>query len=223
MQGPQNHVPTQDELAAEERRQRKLQRRWTSPNSWDTSGLSYGRAYPEYDIIQTGELVLQIEGWNDGVRRTWADGKSQRVENLVDQIVTGIETLIAARRSNREETERKDREWQEISRRRRLKEQRAQREKDRDAYVQSILARHQEAKHLRAWLLLVGSQVHALPNSDFSRLAAWAKEKLNNLDSLLAPENIDGHLQSIGLFPGVDPLHDPLGEPPEHPQWRWQL
>jgi hypothetical protein len=74
----QPHAPTPDELASEERRQKRLERRWRSPNPWDD--ISFQRAYPEFDVIQTGQLILQVEGYGDGIRRSWADGKTQRLE-----------------------------------------------------------------------------------------------------------------------------------------------
>ena len=85
------HEPTEEELAAEKHRQAKIERMQHS-RSWSMDWPS--RAYPERDEIPQGELVLQVDGWwRDNVRRRWADGKIQRMETLLDNIVTGFECL----------------------------------------------------------------------------------------------------------------------------------
>lgn len=56
------HEPTEEELAAEKRRQAKIEKARLA-GSWSIDWSS--RAYPERDEIPRGELVLQVEGWWD--------------------------------------------------------------------------------------------------------------------------------------------------------------
>jgi hypothetical protein len=102
----------------------------------------FERAYPEFDVVYTGALALQIEGYSEGVRRTWADGKTQTIEALLDDIIVGLEALLAVRKSRREEQEERDRQWQERARRRELARKRAEREERRARYVNSIINVH---------------------------------------------------------------------------------
>jgi hypothetical protein len=95
----EKHNPTGEELAAEEQRQKKFARIHGSASSWVAS--LEPRAYPEFDTIYTGEFVFQVEGYSDGVRRKWADGKNQTVERLLDDVVVGIIALLAARKQGR--------------------------------------------------------------------------------------------------------------------------
>ena len=88
------HVPTLDELAAEERRRKRLAITWDSP---------YDRAYPEWDFVRTGELFIEIENrYVSGLRRTWKDGRRQRLENLIDEIAAGIIAYAVAPFQSRE-------------------------------------------------------------------------------------------------------------------------
>jgi hypothetical protein len=100
----EKHIPTPEDLAAEERRRKKLRRHWHSSAPWNDAYVSLvGRAYPEFDVVYTGALAFQIEGYSEGVRRRWADGKTQTVEALLDDITVGLEAVLAVRKSRREE------------------------------------------------------------------------------------------------------------------------
>ncbi len=147
---PAKACSTEEELAAESRRQQKHEKSWRSPGSWPDS--LYTRAYPDFDTVYTGEFALQIEGYSDGVRRKWADGKTQTVESLLDDIVTGIEALLAARKAAREDREERQRVWEELSRRRDMARQRKEREDKRLTYIRSVMDLGDEADRLRRWL-----------------------------------------------------------------------
>jgi hypothetical protein len=70
-----------DELSREERL-RKKEERDGRLGIW-----SFGRerAYPDFDFIRTGKFSVQIaDQYVRGLRRSWGDGKRQRLEGLVD-------------------------------------------------------------------------------------------------------------------------------------------
>ena len=123
------HTPTEAELAAEQQRLRRRELYWQDPDRW--SPPSYQRAYPETDRLWTGRLFLEIEGYSDGVRRRWSDGKTQTVESLLDSIVDGFEVLLAARKIAREKREEWHRQWAELDRRRGLARERRKRSSPR--------------------------------------------------------------------------------------------
>ncbi len=113
------YIPSPEEIAREERRKEKQARSWRR-NDWDSSPFGYSPPWPEYVTEWTGELVFSIDVWADGLRKTWGDGKIQRIERLVPDIVAGIELVLEFIRVRREEREDRERKWQELQRRRKL-------------------------------------------------------------------------------------------------------
>jgi hypothetical protein len=206
----EKHSPTGAELAAEEQRQKKLTRTHGTASPWL---LSLNRTYPEFDTVYTGEFVLQIEGHSDGVRRKWADGKTQTVERLLDDIVVGINALLAVRKQQREKNEAWQREWKEEERRRGLAKQRSEREERRLTYIRSIFELNDEADRLRDWLDRDEIKDASDVGDDFARLVAWAQARLSALEATTHPRNLDEDLKAKKLFPETDDLTDPLGDP----------
>ncbi|WP_170246121.1 hypothetical protein [Methylobacterium gnaphalii] len=148
-----DHVPTLEELAADARRDEQRQRHYRNPMRWPLP--PFGRAYPSKDTLWLGELVLQIEGYSEGVRRTWADGRSQRLEGLIPSIVDGIEVLLAARKARREDSEERERRWAELQRRRDLARARQEREKARTEFFEHLVELRRSADGLREALAVV--------------------------------------------------------------------
>lgn len=89
-----------------ERRQRER-----APYFWDRR--------PQYDYHPTGWLTLRLDGYGDGTRVSWGDGKTQRLEDLLADFIAGAVRLAVIRRRQQEEAEasRKAREEAERLRR----------------------------------------------------------------------------------------------------------
>jgi hypothetical protein len=47
----------------------------------------------------------------------------------------------------------------------------------------------------------------------------WTGRQLAELEAITDPANIAADLRARKLFPAIDELHDPLGDPP--PERRW--
>jgi hypothetical protein len=140
----EKHVPTVEELAAEERRRKRLHITWDSP---------YGREYPEWDFTRTGQLSLEIENhYLTGFRRSWNDGKHQRLEALIDEIVAGIIAYGMGLKLRREEHERCQRNWERQRRVRARAEARQERETERAKVLDELVKISVEAAQLRTWL-----------------------------------------------------------------------
>lgn len=91
------HVPTAKELA-------------------DAKEYSRSRPTP-YDLLSTGTLVLNIENvW--GVRHTWKDGKTQRLEDVLNDVIVGLLEGAFKTKAQREEQERARLKAEEIERQR---------------------------------------------------------------------------------------------------------
>lgn len=209
------HVATPEELAADARRQAQRERYWRNPIR-GTDPPPYGRTYPEKDTIWTGELVIQIDGYGDQVRRTWGDGRRQRLEELVPAIVDGIEVLLAVRKASREEREEADRRRAELQRRHALARARGEREQARVVLADEVVKLTREAEALRSWL--AGSDLlrDGRLDSQVGRFAAWLQDRLQAIEERLDPLAMEKELTEKKLFPSLDAdeFHDPLGDPP---------
>lgn len=215
------HEPTEVELAEEARRQKRRERYWRGEIAWDYS--FQGHAWPEKDIVRTGQLFLQIDGYSDGVRRKWADGKTRTMETLIPSIVQGFEILIAARRAERERREERERKWQEHCRRRELAKARIKREADRTPFIGSLIDTHREILRLQTWLTYSRPIAEQRPGSAYWRMVEWVQARLDRLVASIEPDGIEMQLAENKLFPDRDndELYDPLGDPGE--KYYWQI
>ena len=219
----QKHEPTAAELEAEAKREKKKQQYWSNPNRHhiDFGGI-FDRTYPEFDVVHTGAMVFEIEGYDNGIRHTWADGKSQTIETVLESIVSGINATLTLRRVRREEQEERERERAELSRRRDLARKRKEREVQRSSYWRKIARTQREIKMLREWLDQDRIDANRTSADNVQRMVNWASARLSALEESITVENVERHLFAKGLFPEVDDLVDPLGDPPEESRYSWQ-
>lgn len=212
----QKHIPTAEELKAEEQKRKRDQNRWRRSDPWANVDLSpYERPYPEWDIIKSGELVVQIEGYGgQGLRKSWSDGRRQKIELLLDDVVVGIRAFLAAEKHQREEREAWAREQEHLRRRREKAKQRQEREMQRLAFFKRMSDAQVEIARIEGWL-------EAFPGTGeeaaLERMKAWAQVRLAELKAALDSTGLEAGLQKIQLFPETDPLFDPEGEPPANP------
>lgn len=207
------HVPTLEELAAEtrlrEKRERAMQR-----GQWD-SGPE--RAYPEFDHVRTGDLTIQIADDYVGglLRRTWRDGKRQRLEALVPDIAGGIVLYLAGVKARREEYEARQRERQRQEALHALAKARAAREDRRLEFLGAYHSTATEAATVGASLARLRSVMAGDPPSELVRFAAWTEARLRHLQARLTPDGLAAALRSKNLFPEIDDLAIPKAEPGE--------
>ena len=82
--------------------------------------------------MPSGRLALRLEDhYHTGLRRTWADGKRRRVEELLNDFLAGAVAYAAAEKARREEHEKRERQWEDERRRRLAEQERRQREESR--------------------------------------------------------------------------------------------
>lgn len=177
----EKHIPTEKEQELYDRQQARRQRAADYRN-WDLyRTLPYEKPWPEYDTICTGQLAFVIEGWAPGLRKTWADGRTQSVESMFENIVSGLKILLANTKAGRE---------------------------------------RREAADIRSWLASLPETATAETTSDLGRMMQWAIERLADLEARTTVDAAAVKLEGKALFPEIDELHDPLGDPPE-PRYYW--
>lgn len=200
-----SHIPTDAELAEEERRLRRNERN-ARLGLWE-----YGqkRAYPETDTIRTGELGIRItDQYITGARRVWKDGTTQRLENLSEEIADGMVLYLAGVKARREEHERWQQEWRLQEQRRALARAREEREKRRQEFVGRLAAAAAEISQLEGFLARMRSRGPDCPG-EVARMLAWAESRIQALQASLQPQGLAAALAEQKLFPEPDDLADP--------------
>ena len=88
-------------------------------SSWD------GRPQPQYKHRPNGKLILRLKttSFDHGARQMWRDGKSQRVEDCLNDFLRELVATAERIRIHREEIARRDREWAEAEARERREKQ----------------------------------------------------------------------------------------------------
>jgi hypothetical protein len=106
---------------------------------------------------------------------------------------------------------------QELARRRALAASRLTRDNERTELLRKLVRMEREAEQLRCWIAHQQAEVSASP--EIPRMVDWAKAELAGLEAFLDPPKLSQLLIARNLFPEVDELVDPLGEPPPRDQW----
>jgi hypothetical protein len=210
----EKHIPTEEEQGLYDRQQAKRQRA-ADRQDWDLyMSLPYQKPWPEYDTVYTGRLIFQIEGWPRGVRKTWADGKTQSIESMLEAITSGLKIILAQEKTERERREEEGRERAELARRHDLAKKRREREERRIAYLRELVQLQREAGDIKRWLASLPDGVMADSLTELGRMVLWARERLGDLEGRTTVKAALVQVQGMALFPEVDDLHDPLGDPP---------
>lgn len=101
-----------------------------------------------------------------------------------------------------------------LQRRRFLAQRRNEREQHRLDLLNACISDYEKAARIRNWAEWVSPGVRNEP--ELARLIDWAKENASQLEAKSSAGMIQMGLKE--LFPEVDDLHDPLGDPtPKHP------
>jgi hypothetical protein len=106
---------------------------------------------------------------------------------------------------------------EELARRRRLAAARQSRETEREALLQKLIETEQKAYQLRGWIRRWETKVDVTPEGH--RLIGWAKAALSDMERCLEPAELAQLLVTRNLFPEMDDLADPLGDPPALRPW----
>jgi hypothetical protein len=107
---------------------------------------------------------------------------------------------------------------EDLAHRRRLAAARQSREIERASLLQKLIETQQKALELRKWITQWETKEQA-SSPEVQRLIKWAKATLSDSENFLLPTELTKLLEVRGLFPEVDDLTDPLGEPPPLRPW----
>ena len=107
---------------------------------------------------------------------------------------------------------------EELAHRRRLAAARQSRNAEREALLQKLIETERKALELRGWVAQWEMKGEAA-SPEIRRLIKWAKETLLDMERFLLPTELAKLLETRDLFPDVDDLADPLGDPPPLRPW----
>ncbi|MDY0095689.1 MAG: hypothetical protein RBT80_23585 [Candidatus Vecturithrix sp.] len=144
----------------------------------------------EYDYSPNGLLSLKIK--NDdylNTRKTWTDGRRQRLEDCLNSFVSGLIKAAIAIKHLREERERRQREWQEESRRREEAERIRREEEEKLKGLDREIASWQRSQQIRLYIEAVkkwGIQKYGeiKPDSKLQHWLTWATKQADRFDPL---------------------------------------
>ena len=203
------HVMTDEEVDRQARRN-KAQR----ANKWEL----YSRLYvqlPDWDYTATGLLLLEIEDKRHlSVRTRWNDTATQRLENMLNDVLAGLVAYAAALKQEREEFERRKRDW--ALREQRQAEERAHTalEKARVEFLEGKLKAFEEMTRLDRFLGRLTSSSHwHEPPERFREFLQWAEKRIQQLRQQCSAGALQEALADSPLF-GPDPK-------PPSPYYRW--
>ncbi|MCZ8548773.1 hypothetical protein OOJ09_31900 [Mesorhizobium qingshengii] len=148
---------------------------------------SYGRPIPEHDQVRSGHLQLSITNATYlGVRQKWADGKRQRVEDVLTSFVDGIERAATALKQLRIEREERARKWAEEEKRQQERERLEAIDRVRGTIFKEQASAHQEALMLHGYIEAVKSRLARGSGQDVQTLGwiAWAENYVARKDPL---------------------------------------
>ena len=104
-----------------------------------------------------------------------------------------------------------------LAERRSLAVQRSARETARREFLAEIMDTRRRAAELRGWLDATTGANEGRP--ELSRLIAWARQELAELESRTTPDAVAAALSERDLFPEIDTLIDDAGDPPVKRIW----
>ena len=155
---------------------------------------------PKYDYKLTGRLQLQITNlplYMGPIRRTWGDGKQQRLEDCIGDFMVGLTVAAAAIKKNRQETEERHRRREEERKREEEERRIAEDHKRKAEIVSELIGNREEAVRLRRFAQAIEEETvrpdfSEAERNDIRQVAEWTREYADSLDPLCdLPEAIE--------------------------------
>ena len=155
---------------------------------------------PEHDYVPNGELVLKFDREYDagGVRRTYSDGKRQRLEALIPSMIDSLEEWAISVKRRREERAEQKRQWEEQERKRKDIERQVRVEGYRITFLQRQVERKREIDGL-AGLIGLWSEAEE-PDPKFAELLEFARLYQKWLEAKVSPDAVAKRIADLKLM-----------------------
>lgn len=200
------HELADGEKAGEEKWQQKRERH--RPDRWRETYFSRPR-FPEWEWQPTGLLCLELEEvyvpGGSSPRRSFRDGKVQRLENMTSDIAVGMAVLAATKKERRLKREAEQRRIEE---QRRLRDEALRAthvEERRTAALESVLDELDRVERLRRLLGALRDESGSA-GARVAEFMRWSEDHLTRRVSGLNAEGLTSRFLDQGLF-GEDDGH----------------
>ncbi len=138
-----------------------------------------------FDSRASGRLALEIDTYEHGYRRRWADGRRQRLEQCLGAFVLGMEAVGGARHARHLEWEERRRREEEEQRRAAEEAERRRIEQEKIAKLRRLTSDWREANEIRAFLAIVQERVPTA-GEELRDWIAWGLRVADHLDPMAA-------------------------------------
>jgi hypothetical protein len=146
---------------------------------------------PKWDYKLTGKLQFRVDNlpYSAGVRRTWSDGKCQRLEKCIGDFIIGLRVAAAAIKKNRQETEERERRWEEERKQKEEQRRKAAEHKRKAEFVTELMRNREEAENVRTFVKALAESAGKLELSseekgDIQQVVDWTTKYADFLDPL---------------------------------------
>ncbi len=177
-------------FALEELVDRK-ERPLTSAQEKDKVRNPWKYSRPEYDYSPSGRLSLKITdpSWSEIGRRSWSDGKRQRIENVLNAFIAGLIQAASVKREHRIQCEKWAREQAERERRQREWQKRKEADERQLWALFTDAECWQKSQQIRAYVQAVKESAEQTLGgielgSPLEQWIGWALRQANRLDPL---------------------------------------
>jgi hypothetical protein len=129
-----------------------------------------------HDYTPTGELALRISDddfYSLGTRRSWRDGKRQRLERLLNRFVVGLLATAEARKAERERREEIHRQYEQARREREEKERLRQEEERKIKFLNGELAALAKGLAIRGYVSALEARAQSMSDTEREELDRW--------------------------------------------------
>lgn len=165
---------------------------------------------PDWDYNPTGRLSVSFEPvWyysQPSPRRSFNDGKRQRLEDMVDKIAIGIALVAAAKAERKREDDNRARKYED-QRQRREREARVKYIEDRRAdELARLLDAHLRLEKLEVLMECSGAETGENGDGRVQEFRRWLQSHINETRALLTPSGLEEHFSYLNLFGSEDDL-----------------
>ena len=137
-------------------------------------------------------FILKITEWGaEGLRKTWSDKKTAKVEECLNEFVVGLLKVGAAVKAYRAKQEEESRLRREAEQRRYEEAQKQEQELARRRALEQEAVNWAKAQQLRTYLsavkdMLTTKHGHIQPGSPADQWLIWAHQHADRLDPLVS-------------------------------------
>ncbi|AWW72927.1 hypothetical protein CD351_00630 [Erythrobacter sp. KY5] len=192
------------ELTRKEKAERAAWEKRSERRGWRYAHGDPHPIFADWDYNPTGRLSISFEPvWSyrqPTPRRSFNDGKRQRVEGLVDKIAIGIAVVAAAKAERKRKDDEQARLYEEQRQRREMKARFEYIEERRSDELAIILETQSRLEKLETLLALTNNDPGEGIDSRVQEFGHWLRCQINETRALLTPSGLEERFSELNLF-----------------------